>query len=81
MSIDEIAVMDGGRCILQLRGERPFFSKKYDITRHKNYSYLSDANPKNAFNIEKYLSTKLVLKPEDEYEVIEIDLTNEPFES
>jgi len=69
--------MDGGRCILQLRGERPFFSKKYDITQHKNYRYLSDADPKNAFDIEKYLSTKLILKPKDEYEVVEIDLLNE----
>ena len=81
MTIDEIAVMDGGRCILQLRGERPFFSKKYDIKQHKNYRYLSDANPKNAFNIEKYLSTKLVFKPDDEFEVVEIDLSNETSES
>jgi type IV secretion system protein VirD4 len=78
MSIDEIAVMDGGRCILQLRGERPFLSRKYDITRHKNYRYLSDAEPKYAFNIEKHLSTKLKLKPDDKYEVIEIDLSDEP---
>src|SRR5215469_9988767 len=78
MSIDEIAVMEGNKCILQLRGERPFLSRKYDITRHKNYRYLSDANPKNAFNIEKFLSTKLILKPDDRYEVIEIDLSNEP---
>ena len=80
MSVDEIAVMDGGRCILQLRGERPFFSKKYDITQHKNYRYLSDSNPKNAFDIEKHLSTKLILKPKDEYEVVEVDLSNETFE-
>ena len=65
---------------IQLRGERPFLSKKYDITQHKNYRFLSDANPKNAFNIEKYLSTKLVLKPDDQYEVIEIDLSDEPQE-
>jgi len=77
MSVDEIAVMDGGRCILQLRGERPFLSRKYDITKHKNYRYLSDAKPKYAFNIEKHLSTKLKLKPDDKYEVIEIDLSNE----
>ena len=77
MSVDEIAVMEGNKCILQLRGERPFLSRKYDITKHKNYRFLSDANPKNAFNIEKYLSTKLILKPDDKYEVIEIDLSDE----
>jgi len=77
MSVDEIAVMEGNKCILQLRGERPFLSRKYDITQHKNYRYLSDANPKNAFNIEKHLSTKLILKPDDKYEVIEIDLSDE----
>ena len=80
MSVDEIAVMDGGRCILQLRGERPFLSRKYDITKHKNYQYLSETNPENAFNIEKHLSTKLILKPDDKYTVIEIDLSNEESE-
>ena len=59
MSIDELAVLDGGKCILQLRGVRPFLSNKYDITKHPNYRYLSDADPRNAFNIEKYLSTRL----------------------
>ena len=59
-TIDELAVLDGGKCILQLRGVRPFLSDKYDITRHPNYKYLSDANPRNAFDIEKYLSTRLV---------------------
>jgi type IV secretion system protein VirD4 len=77
MSIDELAVLDGGKCILQLRGERPFLSRKYDIAKHKNYRYLSDADPKNAFNTEKHLSTKLKLKPDDKYEAIEIDLTGE----
>ena len=72
--------MDGSRCILQLRGERPFFSKKFDITQHKNYRYLSDANPKNTFSIEKHLSTKLVLKSDDEYEVVDIDLSNDTSE-
>ena len=72
MSVDEIAVMDGSRCILQLRGERPFLSRKFDITKHSNYCHLSDANPKYAFNIENHLSSKLKLKPDDEYEVIEI---------
>ena len=57
-SQDELAVMDGGKCILQLRGVRPFFSDKYDITRHKNYCMLSDDNPKNEFDIEKYVSEK-----------------------
>ena len=62
MSMDELAVMDGGKCILQLRGVRPFFSAKYDITRHPNYKYLSDADPKNAFDIGKFLSSRLKLK-------------------
>ncbi len=77
MSVDELAVMDGSKCILQLRGERPFLSRKYDITRHKNYRHLSDDNPKNAFNIENHLSTKLKLKPDDRYDVIEIDVTED----
>ena len=71
MSQDELAVMNGGKCILQLRGVRPFLSDKYDITKHPNYKYLSDANPKNAFDIEKFLSTKLKLKPEEEFEVFD----------
>ena len=71
MSQDELAVMNGGKCILQLRGVRPFLSDKYDITKHPNYRYLSDANPKNAFDIEKFLSTKLKLKPEEEFEVFD----------
>ena len=64
-TIDELAVLDGGKCILQLRGVRPFLSDKYDITRHPNYKYLSDANPRNAFDIEKYLSTRLVPKADE----------------
>jgi len=78
MSIDELAVLDGGKCILQLRGVRPFLSNKYDITRHPNYKYLSDANPQNAFNIEKYLSTRLKPKPDEIYEVYHMDLSVEP---
>ena len=70
-TIDELAVLDGGKCILQLRGVRPFLSDKYDITRHPNYKYLSDANPKNAFDIEKFLSTKLVPKADEAYEVFD----------
>ena len=71
MSQDELAVLNGGKCILQLRGVRPFLSDKYDITKHPNYKYLSDANPRNAFDIEKFLSTKLKLKPEEEFEVFD----------
>ena len=71
MSQDELAVLGGGKCILQLRGVRPFLSDKYDVTQHPNYKYLSDANPKNAFDIEKFLSTKLKLKPEEEFEVFD----------
>jgi len=70
-TIDELAVLDGGKCILQLRGVRPFLSDKYDITKHPNYKYLSDANPKNAFDIEKFLSTKLVPKADEAYEVFD----------
>ena len=77
MSIDELSVMDGGKCILQLRGVRPFFSNKYDITRHPKYKYLSDADPRNTFNIEKYLSTHLKLKPEEVYDVYEVDVSDE----
>ena len=77
MSQDEIAVMDGGKCILQLRGIRPFFSDKYDITKHPFYKYLSDYHPKNAFDIERFLSTKLKIKPDDVYEVYEIPVSDE----
>ena len=77
MSMDELAVMDGGKCILQLRGVRPFLSEKYDITKHPNYKYLSDYDKRNTFNIEKYLSTKLKPKPDEVYDVYEIDLTDE----
>ena len=58
MSQDEIAVMDGGKCILQLRGVRPFFSDKYDITKHPNYKYLADADKKNTFDVERYMKKK-----------------------
>ena len=78
MSIDELAVLDGGKCILQLRGVRPFLSSKYDITKHPNYKYLSDANPRNAFNIEKYLSTRLKPKPDEIYDVYHMYLSTEP---
>ena len=77
MSQDELAVMDGGKCILQLRGVRPFLSEKYDITKHPQYKYLSDSNKKNAFDIEKYLSTQLVLRPNDQCEVYEVDVSDD----
>lgn len=76
-SVDELAVLDGGKCILQLRGLRPFLSEKYDITKHPNYKYLSDADRRNTFDIEKFLSTKLKVKPEETYEVYEIDAASE----
>jgi type IV secretion system protein VirD4 len=77
MSMDELAVMDGGKCILQLRGVRPFLSDKYDITKHPNYKYLSDFDKRNTFNIEKYLSTRLKVKSKEVYDVYEIDLADE----
>ena len=73
-SVDELAVLDGGKCILQLRGVRPFLSDKYDITQHPNYKYLSDYDSRNAFDIEKYLSTKLKPKPDDVFDTYTIDL-------
>ena len=72
MSKDEISVMDGSKCILQLRGVRPFLSDKYDITRHPNYKYTSDFDKKYTFDIEKYLNRRMRLKAEDEYEVISV---------
>ncbi|GHU95171.1 hypothetical protein FACS1894208_07520 [Clostridia bacterium] len=84
MSIDELSVMDGGKCILQLRGVRPFLSDKYDITKHKNYRQLSDANPKNAFSIEKFVNTRLKVKPDElftyyEHETQETDMPPDAF--
>lgn len=76
-SVDELSVLDGGKCILQLRGVRPFKSDKYDITKHPNYKYLSDANPKNAFDIEKFLSTRLKPKADEAYEIFEVDASDE----
>ena len=72
MSQDEIAVMDGGKCILQLRGVRPFLSDKFDITKHPKYKLLSDFNEKNAFDIEKYRSRKLVVKPTDTFDLYDV---------
>ena len=73
MSQDELAVMDGGKCILQLRGVRPFLSDKYDITKHPNFKLTADADPKNAFDIEAFLSTRLKPKPNEVYDVYEVD--------
>lgn len=72
MSQDELAVMDGGKCILQLRGVRPFLSNKYDITKHPQYKYLSDYDKRNAFDIEKYRSRKLVIKPEEKFDLYDV---------
>ena len=75
-SVDELAVLDGSKCILQLRGVRPFLSDKYDITRHPNYKYLSDADPRNTFNVEKYISRQLSLKEEEPCETYEVDVSD-----
>ena len=75
MTEDEIAVMDGGKCILQIRGARPFFSDKYDITKHKNYRYLADENEKNRYKVEKELNPQYTPKPEEEVEVIQVELS------
>ena len=73
MSVDELAVLDGGKCILQLRGVRPFLSDKYDITRHPNYRYTADSDPRNAFDVQKYLSHALRLKQDEVCEVYEVE--------
>ena len=73
MSVDELAVMDGSKCIVQVRGVRPFLSDKYDLTQHPNFKYTADADKKNWFDVEKYLNHELVLKPDDKYEFIEVE--------
>ena len=73
MSTDELAVMDGGKCILQVQGVRPFFSDKFDITKHPQYKYLLDSSKKNAFDIEKYLSRRLTVRPDDVFESCELE--------
>ena len=73
----ELGVMDGGKCILQLRGVRPFLSDKYDITKHPNFQYTTDADDKNAFDIEAFLSTRLKLKPNEVYDVFGVDVETE----
>lgn len=81
MSEDELAVMDGGKCILQLRGVRPFLSDKYDITAHPNYKYLSDANPKNTFDMEQYMKKrKSIIKKNEVFDSYKIDLPPEAAE-
>ena len=77
MTPDELAVMDGGKCILQVQGVRPFFSDKFDITKHPQYKYLSDANPKNTFDVAKFLKRRLAVKPEDEYEICKLEAPQE----
>ena len=72
-TVDELAVLDGSKCILQLRGVRPFKSDKYDLTQHPNYKYTSDYDKKNEFNIEQFLSRRLKLKAGDEFEVVDAD--------
>ena len=72
-SVDELAVLDGGKCILQLRGVRPFLSDKYDLTKHPNFQYTADYDEKNRFDIEKFLDHRLKLRAKDEFEVIEAD--------
>ena len=74
MSRDELAVMDGNKCILQLRGVRPFFSDKFDITKHKRYKELADYDPKNSFDVEKYMKHELVMTVDTEFEMYEIDV-------
>lgn len=78
MSQDEIAVMDGGKCILQVRGVRPFFSDKYDITKHPNYKYLADADKKNSFDVERYMKRKpAIVKPDELFDLYELDIDDE----
>ena len=84
MSQDEIATMDGGKCILQVRGVRPFFSEKYDITRHPRYKYLSDADKKNYFDVDSYLSSlrrkrRRVITEDEPFDLYDIELSEEDF--
>ena len=82
MSEDELSVMDGGKCILQLRGVRPFFSEKFDITKHPHYKYLADADKKNTFDVDRFLSTlrrkrQQVVAQDESFDLYEIDLSDE----
>ena len=77
MTQDEIAVMDGGKCILQLRGVRPFFSDKFDITKHPRYKYLADADKKNIFDIERYMKRRpAIVKPDEPFDLYELKATD-----
>ena len=78
MTRDEIAVLDGSKCVLQLRGVRPFLSDKYDLTQHPNYKYTADFDKRYTFDIEKFLNHRMRLKTNDEYEVVEADESEEP---
>ena len=73
MSQDELSVMDGSKCILQLRGVRPFLSDKYDLTQHPNYKLTSDYDSRNWFDIDKFLKRRIKLRPEDKYQVVDAD--------
>ena len=77
MTIDELSVMDGNMCILQLRGVRPFYSRKYEVTKHPNYRYTSDYDKRNTFDIERFLSHHLKLRPDDKFQVQEVSLSGE----
>ena len=81
MSRDELSVMDGNKCILQLRGVRPFLSNKYDITQHKRYKELSDYDKKNAFDVEQYLKHTLRMGVEEEFEVYDVEVTQDDLDS
>ena len=77
MSQDEIATMDGGKCIFMLRGVRPFLSDKYDITKHPRYKYLSDADKRNVFDVERYMKRKpAIVKPDEPFEMYELTATD-----
>ena len=80
MSPDELAVMDGNKCILQLRGVRPFLSDKFDITRHKRYKQLSDYDKKNAFDVEAYMKYQLKIRMKEEFDLYEVDGSEETVE-
>ncbi len=77
MTEDELAVMDGGKCILQIRGVRPFFSDKYDITKHPNYKMLSDYDKRNEYHVERELNPQYTPKPDEEVEMFAVDLKEE----
>jgi len=78
MSVDELAVMPSSRCIVQVQGVRPFYSKKYDLTKHPQYKYTADANHKYAFDVKAYLQHRLKVKPEEEFEVYDLGEIKQP---